>query len=195
VSYDRFLPTGRALITLAAPNFLRDNLRLLDRLTIAGTPVSAEPTIVEESRQRTRGTKGRAEAEERGVAAGNGPHAGLLQNTGKMVVIWGFPGKMDINLVAPYFKDFKVATSKNNKRRVQKVPLYVVSPMFRKQTLILDQTRRGIHTVFTLCCHARICVGSSPLCATLSYDTFQPCGVWKKISFICSRCVLIRFLF
>lgn len=123
MDYDRFLPTDRALVTLAAPNFLQDNLRRLNRLTIAGAPVSAQPKIIEESRQRTRGTKGRAEAEERGVAAGTGPHAGLRQNIGKMVVIWGFPGRMTAELVALYFKDFQVATSKNDQPKVQKVPL------------------------------------------------------------------------
>lgn len=123
MEYSRFFPTGRALVTLTAPNFLQDNLRLLNRLTIAGMPVSAQPKIVEESRQRTRGTKGRVEAEERGVATGNGPHAGLQQNIGKMVVIWGFPGRMSTGLVAPYFDDFQVATSKNDQLKVQKVPL------------------------------------------------------------------------
>jgi hypothetical protein len=125
VDYDRFLPSGRALITLTGPDFLRDNLRLLERFTIAGEPVSAEPKIVEESRPRTRGTKGRAEAEERGVATGNGPHAGLLQNTGKTVVIWGFPGKMTAGMALPYFHEFKVAKSKKETHRIQKIPLYV----------------------------------------------------------------------
>jgi hypothetical protein len=132
VDYDRFLPTGRALITLTGPDFLRDNMRLLERFTIASAPVFAEPTIVEANRPRTRGTKGRAEAQERGVATGNGPHAGLLQNAGKSVVIWGFPGKITIEVVAPFFKDFKVAKSKKEKLRIQQVPLYVVPPIRHK---------------------------------------------------------------
>lgn len=123
VEYDRFSPTGDALITLTGPDFLRDSLRLLERLTIAGTPVSAKQKIVIEGRQRTRGTKGRAEAEERGLIGGNGPHAGSLTKTGRMAVIWGFPGKMTADVVSQHFKDFKMERSGRDKVSVRRVPL------------------------------------------------------------------------
>lgn len=174
MEYDRFSPTGDALITLTGPDFLRDSLRLLERLTIAGTPVSAKQKIVIEGRQRTRGTKGRAEAEERGLIGGNGPHAGSLTKTGRMAVIWGFPGKMTADVVSQHFKDFKMERSGRDKVSVRRVPLYVISPVLRQQILTLDQTERCFQHVFTFCCHSRICVGSSPPCPGCSYDVLEP---------------------
>lgn len=119
------MPTGRALITFTDPNFLRDNLRLLERFTIAGTRVFAESKNLPQNRPRRRGEKGRAQAAERGILPGNGPHADLTQDTGKTVVIWGFPGKLSTEVAASYFNDFKVARSTKDSPRVQQVPMCV----------------------------------------------------------------------
>jgi hypothetical protein len=126
LDYERFLPTGRALITLTGPAFLRDNLRLLDRFTIAGGPVYARPKVFEDTRLRKRGMKGRTDAGYRGLVTGNGPNADHLQNTGKMVVITGFPGMVAPDMVASYFSDFKVWRSKKDIPKIEQVPLYVL---------------------------------------------------------------------
>lgn len=123
IDYHRFSPIGRALISLTDPALLRNDLRLLEKFTIAGTPVYATPRFIEERHHRTRGEKGRAEAAERGIGSGDGPHAGLLQNLEKTTVVWGFPGKMSPKMVDSILKDFRVVRTKQDLPRIVKVPL------------------------------------------------------------------------
>ncbi|RDB24265.1 hypothetical protein Hypma_008713 [Hypsizygus marmoreus] len=124
INYWRFGPSGRALITLTQSDFMQENLRALNRLTIAGIPAKAQAIYYNEAvSNRTRGVKGRAEAVERGFPLGTGPW-GNYPNHERNVVIWGLPGKLTVDaLEANALEGFKVARSKDGKAMIIKVPL------------------------------------------------------------------------
>ncbi|KAF8061588.1 hypothetical protein FPV67DRAFT_286852 [Lyophyllum atratum] len=92
--YFRFRPSGRALITLTRHEFLRDNLRALEKLTLCGIPIKAYPANSREggSLPRSRGSKGRAEAAGRGVINGTGPQ-GNFPNVERNCSYLGFAWK------------------------------------------------------------------------------------------------------
>ncbi|KAG5639524.1 hypothetical protein H0H81_000669 [Sphagnurus paluster] len=124
IDYNRFQPTGRAFITCTRPEFQRDNLRALEKLTLCGLPVRANPSLdlSTEGRPRTRGNKGRAEAAARGAIRGTGPK-GNFPNTERNVLLWGLPGKMEASEVEKLFlQDFKLARTKGQPTIV-KVPI------------------------------------------------------------------------
>ncbi|KAF8894678.1 hypothetical protein BD779DRAFT_1502349 [Infundibulicybe gibba] len=122
IDYHHFMPTGRALLTLTKAGYLRDNLRALENLSIAGLPVSADPKLItQETPVRRRGAKGRAEAVERGVVIGVGPNGGIA-NDEKHVTIWGLPGKLGPESVNELVRDFKLASADLRKPDIIKVP-------------------------------------------------------------------------
>ncbi|KAJ3755841.1 hypothetical protein EV360DRAFT_85537 [Lentinula raphanica] len=75
--YEKFVPTRQALITLARPNFLRDNLRELTNATLSGQVFTSEEVDY-------------SETEPPPPELGRGPHAGV-DNLGKNVVLSYFP--------------------------------------------------------------------------------------------------------
>lgn len=105
IDYSRFLPTGRAYLTLTHPDLLRRNLTALQNATVAGISVTAQsaPPPSQSTPPRTRGVKGRSEAAERGLITGNGPRGGIV-NPGRNVVVWGLPGKMTTGELRDYLR-------------------------------------------------------------------------------------------
>ncbi|KAF8631438.1 hypothetical protein AX17_005115 [Amanita inopinata Kibby_2008] len=121
--YDHFRPTGTALISLTRQEFLRNNLRMLQGIAMAGIPLEAEPRLLDDADTvpaRTRGVKGREEAARRGALNGNGPQAGL-PNGDRTVTVWGFPGKTEPAAVEFIVRDFKLARSGNGKASIFKI--------------------------------------------------------------------------
>lgn len=121
--YSRFKPTGTALVTLKRPDFLRENLRLLDNISISGTLLKARPAVFDDPSAafpRGRGAKGREDAAARGVLDGNGPHAGI-GNNGKNVMVWGFPGKTEKLAVKYIVRDFDLARNNDGEFKVFKI--------------------------------------------------------------------------
>lgn len=74
---------------------------------------------------RTRGGRGKAEAAERGLFDGMGPHAGLTRN-GCNVVINGLPGKSTVEIIGLYLRPYKMA-GHEEKGDIVKVDLYVLN--------------------------------------------------------------------
>ncbi|KAF9466362.1 hypothetical protein BDZ94DRAFT_1280997 [Collybia nuda] len=125
IDYHRFLPSGKALLTLNDPQFLRDNIRNLERLTVAGLPVKSRPRLLrddEAAPSRMRGVKGRAEASERGIVTGNGPHAGIT-NCERHVVIKGLPGRISLQTLENTLRSYQLAETRGGRPRIVKVPL------------------------------------------------------------------------
>ncbi|GLB35418.1 hypothetical protein LshimejAT787_0209830 [Lyophyllum shimeji] len=123
LDYFRFRPSGKALITLTRHEFLRDNLRALERLTICGIPIKAQAVDFQEGGlPRTRGSKGRAEASARGAIQGNGPR-GNFPNTERNVVIWGLPGKLDPQELEEKLRDFKLARTQKGHATIVKLDI------------------------------------------------------------------------
>jgi len=91
------MPTGRALLTLHKPNFLRDNLRALENATIAGIQISSKARDIGENIESK---------------LGDGPH-GSTHNAGKNILIWNLPGKAQISTIEPLVQGFALADCKD----------------------------------------------------------------------------------
>ncbi|KAG1891227.1 hypothetical protein F4604DRAFT_400005 [Suillus subluteus] len=103
IDYHRFLPTGRAYLTLADTKHLYKNLQALDKASLGSLPIRAvsAPTPRSGHGQLDRtGTQ-------RKVFSGNGPHGGISSRM-KHVVIWGLPGKISEEAVENYLRDFRL---------------------------------------------------------------------------------------
>ncbi|KAF5386888.1 hypothetical protein D9615_001895 [Tricholomella constricta] len=124
LDYFRFRPTGRAFITLTRHEFLRDNLRELGKLTLCGIPIKSAAVNSKDvdGRQRTRGSKGRAEAIARGAIQGTGPR-GQFPNAERNVVMWGLPGRLESNELEAALHGFKLARSAKGQATIVKIPL------------------------------------------------------------------------
>ena len=73
---------------------------------------------------RIRGAKGRIEAAQRGIVAGDGPNGGITSNN-KSVVLYGLPGKMTVEALTYYLKSFKLADPAPESKEIVKMDLYV----------------------------------------------------------------------
>jgi len=93
--YDNFVPTKQALITLARPNFLRDNLRELTNGSLSGRLFSPEAVDYSET--------GPPES-----SFGTGPHAGL-DNLGKNVLLSSFYPNADVSILDSVLEKYKLA--------------------------------------------------------------------------------------
>lgn len=121
LDYYRFRPSGKALITLTRHEFLRDNLRALEKLTLCGIPVKAQAIDFQEGGlPRSRGSKGRAEASARGAIQGNGPR-GNFPNTERNVVIWGLPGKLSTQELEDKLRGFTLARTQKGHATIVKL--------------------------------------------------------------------------
>jgi len=121
--FNHFRPTGTALISLTRPDYLKENLNLLDSASMARTPLKAKPRLLDDvdaALPRTRGERGREEASERGAINGNGPHGGI-SNGEKTVTLWGFPGKTEVPAVETILRNFKISRTKDGKGGVYKI--------------------------------------------------------------------------
>ncbi|CAE6433245.1 unnamed protein product [Rhizoctonia solani] len=97
LDYRNFIPSGRAWVGFTNPEKTEQALQVLRDSVIAGHTIRAQKTdeqnLVDAGLPpRTRGFRGRAEAQERGLASGNGPDAKLI-NRQKNVYMWGLPGR------------------------------------------------------------------------------------------------------
>ncbi|KAG1782704.1 hypothetical protein EV702DRAFT_960473, partial [Suillus placidus] len=100
IDYHRFLPTGRAYLTLAHTEHLHTNMQALDKASVGSLPiqaVSAPPPRSGHGRPDRTGTQ-------RKVFSGNGPHGGISSRM-KHVVIWGLPGKIFEEAVENYLRE------------------------------------------------------------------------------------------
>jgi len=93
--YDNFVPTRQALITLARPNFLRDNLRVLTNGSLSGRLFHPEAVDYSETGQPE-------------TSFGTGPHAGL-DNVGKNVLLSSFHQNVDMSLLGSVLEKYKLA--------------------------------------------------------------------------------------
>ncbi|EIN07428.1 hypothetical protein PUNSTDRAFT_114870 [Punctularia strigosozonata HHB-11173 SS5] len=113
LDYKKFVPTGRAYLTMTHPDFTESNIRKLHGLTLTSIPVTVftcDPPPGDARPSRSRGVQGRAEAEERGVITGNGPNGGIT-GRGKTVALWGLPWKITSEQVKLNLKGFQFAAS------------------------------------------------------------------------------------
>ncbi|KAJ7489841.1 hypothetical protein B0H11DRAFT_1859835 [Mycena galericulata] len=92
IYYRRFEASGRAYLQLTHPDFLLPNLDALEKVTISGVHVVAEPI-------------NRAPATERELLNGNGLSSELDSN-GKNVVVWGLPKTAGPELLDQLMQDF-----------------------------------------------------------------------------------------
>jgi hypothetical protein len=114
------MPTESAFLTLTRTEFLRNNLRALEKVTISCFPIYAQPALPPILPGRPRGAQGRAEAKDRGLITGTGPHGGVL-NRGKNVTVWGLPGKLGPEALEGLLKGFKVAGAEAGRPEVVKI--------------------------------------------------------------------------
>jgi hypothetical protein len=131
IDYRRFIPTGRAFLTLANRDLLNKNLRALENATISSIPITAvsSPPPLPPPR-RTRGVQGRMEAAERGLIQGDGPGGGVLKG-GKNVVLWGMPGRLTQEGLKGFLQNFKLAGTEGGKKEFAKIEGWVfVLPVF-----------------------------------------------------------------
>jgi len=121
IDYHRFIPTGGAYLTLVTSDPLNFNLTALRNATISSLPItsvsSPPPTS---SAARTRGTKGRMAAAERGLFFGDGPRGGVV-NEGKNVVLWGLPGRLTPEGLKGLLRNFKLAGTEGGKKEFMKL--------------------------------------------------------------------------
>ncbi|KAG2349677.1 hypothetical protein BDR05DRAFT_923325 [Suillus weaverae] len=109
IDYHRFLPTGRAYLTLAHTEHLHTNMQALDKASVGSLPiqaVSAPPPRSGHGRLDRTGTQ-------RKVFSGNGPHGGISSRM-KHVVIWGLPGKISEEAVENYLREHDFTYSATN---------------------------------------------------------------------------------
>ena len=119
IDYHRFLPTGRAYLTLAHTDNLYKNLQALEKSSVASLPIQAASSPPPQS------NPGRLNknATQRKVFSGNGPNGGIHSRM-KHVVIWGFPGKISEQAVENYLRDFRL-DGVEGKTGTVRVELYV----------------------------------------------------------------------
>ncbi|KAG1754542.1 hypothetical protein EDB19DRAFT_1892518 [Suillus lakei] len=120
IDYHRFLPTGRAYLTLAHTEHLHKNMQALDKASVGSLPIHAVSSPPPRSGHSGRLDKTRTQ---RKVFSGNGPHGGILSRM-KHVVIWGLPGKISGEAVENYLRDFRL-DNMDGKSAAVKVELYV----------------------------------------------------------------------
>lgn len=104
LDYFHFRPSGRAYLKLSNARFMDSVIPILRRCTFASSRIVANPSPTPSHiSMRSRGKKGRAEAEERGVIVGNGA-AGGLHVKGCDVMISGLPSRSSSEQMTRYLK-------------------------------------------------------------------------------------------
>ncbi|KAH7889460.1 hypothetical protein F5I97DRAFT_535793 [Phlebopus sp. FC_14] len=118
----RFISNRRAYLTLTHPDFLKQNIAKLDRASIGGYLINANPcgpppaTIV-----KSRGVKGREAAARRGAMTGTGP-SGCIPSNGRYVCVWGFPPKATAESVKELLAIHDI-NGLGDKPEIYKIPL------------------------------------------------------------------------
>lgn len=125
IDYEYFKPAERAILTLSSPDYLRDNLKAFQNLTISAISVRASPYDSKTpfyQQSRMRGQRGRSGAADRGTLSGYGPRAGITNNE-KTVVLGGLPARTSEERLTEMFRNFKIAHSEKGIPQIEKLPL------------------------------------------------------------------------
>ncbi|KAH9048174.1 hypothetical protein EDB84DRAFT_1458818 [Lactarius hengduanensis] len=108
LEYQRFEPTGSALLTLSQPSVLPKIVGALKQLRFFGHTMTPRtlpsPT---EIGVRSRGLKGREEASQRNVVTGNGYQGGITDG-GRSVLLSGLPGRISADSVRKFLRNYKL---------------------------------------------------------------------------------------
>ncbi|KAH9063511.1 hypothetical protein EDB87DRAFT_1604109 [Lactarius vividus] len=108
LEYQRFEPTGSAVLTLTQPSVLPKVVGALKELRFFGhtmTPRTVPPPT--DIRMRSRGLKGREEASQRSVVTGNGCQGGITDG-GRSVLLSGLPGRISEDSVRKFLRNYKL---------------------------------------------------------------------------------------
>ncbi|CAE6528558.1 unnamed protein product [Rhizoctonia solani] len=129
LDYRNFIPSGRAWVGFNNPERTERALHILRDSVIAGHTIRAQKTdeqnLVDAGLPpRTRGPRGRAEAQERGLTSGNGPDAKLI-NRQKNVYMWGLPGRTLGPELTKLFDPYGLRVTAEEPRPIQKLERYV----------------------------------------------------------------------
>ncbi|KIJ69228.1 hypothetical protein HYDPIDRAFT_36311 [Hydnomerulius pinastri MD-312] len=117
----RFTQNRRAYITLSHPDFLKQNIAKLEKASIGGYLVTANPhTPPPPGLGTSRGVKGREAAAKRGAMTGTGPSGNM--GNGRHVCVWGFPPKASPESVKEFLESHNLEML-GNKPEIYKVPL------------------------------------------------------------------------
>ena len=110
LDYHRFSFIGGAYLTVSHPNFLESTLVKLQKMSFFGLPTTAHTCLPpSEPNPRMRGKKGRSEAAVRAIVSGNGSQGGISE-TDEAVAIIGLPGRMTVEAMRPFLRDYKLAS-------------------------------------------------------------------------------------
>ncbi|KAL5529692.1 hypothetical protein ACEPAG_5677 [Sanghuangporus baumii] len=101
LDYNRFLPTGRAFISMTSGFFTKAALRALKDAQMSSLRIRASISNLQSTPARRRGKQGKQEAAERGVLDGCGKGGGI-DLKGCDVVLYGLPG----SIAAPALKQY-----------------------------------------------------------------------------------------
>lgn len=115
----RFLPTGRAYLTLTGEGLTEPTVKALRGATIASQPITAVPSPPPEV-NKGRGAAGFAAAADRGAIRGNGP-SGNISGGGKNVVIYGVPSQVTHQEMREHLRGFQLAPEDRGQRVVVQV--------------------------------------------------------------------------
>jgi hypothetical protein len=116
LNYAHFRPTGKAILTMALPDYTREAIRAAGNITISGCRVEAEP--IEHPELMIPSGSG---------LTGNGASAGVV--VGKTVTLSGLPGKTWLPPVFKMVEGFKLANLKYG-HPVRPVPMCVLYVVF-----------------------------------------------------------------
>jgi RNA recognition motif-containing protein len=129
LDYRNFIPSGRAWVGFTNSEKTEQALQVLRNSVIAGHTIRAQKTDEQNLVNaglppRTRGPRGRAQAQERGLASGNGPDAKLI-NRQKNVYMWGLPGRVLGPELVKLFEPYGLRVTDEEPRSIQKLERYV----------------------------------------------------------------------
>ncbi|THH33856.1 hypothetical protein EUX98_g274 [Antrodiella citrinella] len=113
INYKGFHPQQEGFISFTHPSFVRNAIKSLRHSIMGGYTVTVEPSASPDEvphSLRSRGFKGRAEAAERGIVAGDGAGAGISK-PGKSVLMYGLPPQISAPAMKRYLQDYMQADS------------------------------------------------------------------------------------
>ncbi|OCH94967.1 hypothetical protein OBBRIDRAFT_21814 [Obba rivulosa] len=123
IDYDHGVPSGRAFLTTTKPQFTKDAVKGLRNGVVGGHLIYAHPIAsIPIPFERGRGSRGRAEAGERGIVNGNGPGAGLARtDESRSVIITGLPISLSQDRIRAFVKSFNIDAGEGGQLDVVRV--------------------------------------------------------------------------
>jgi len=116
--YKHFRPTGKAILTMALPDYTRDAIRDAEQILIPGCKILAEP-VVDLPGLGIRSEPSKGDPRSDPELLGTGPSAGVPER--RTVTLHGLRGKSTVGHVMPLLKGFRL--SREEKYPVQHAPL------------------------------------------------------------------------